>query len=99
MNQRQRKKKNKRSCLGITDEFNLIGMTESELDEVFQEREWYRKRYGYRKKYHSKARIKEYYFFPSKRQIEETKKWFNLFQGKPVKTVTVTQSIEQLTKY
>lgn len=101
MNKRQRKKRYKRSYLGLTDEFYLIGMNEDELNEVFKDRENFRKKYGYRKKYKSKSRLKGYYITLSKRQAEESRKWYDSVvkhsrSYKNTATVTVEQSLEQL---
>lgn len=98
MNKRQKKKKDKRSFIGL-DEFNLIGMTQDEVNEVFKKRELYRKKYGYRKKYKSNKRLKLFYIMPSQSQSEVDKLIFNSCRpyrsGKSCYT-TVTQSLEEL---
>jgi hypothetical protein len=96
MNKRQRKKKINRCYLGLTDEFNLIGMTKDEIENAFYEREKFRKKYGYRKKYRSKSRLKGFYIFPSQRQVDEMEKIFKLGRGRKCEPRHIIQSYEQI---
>jgi hypothetical protein len=96
MNKRQGKKKIKRCYLGLTDEFNLINMTKDELETVFYEREQFRVKYGYRKKYKSKSTLKAFYIPSSKRQVDDMKKIFKLLRGRKCETSHIIQSYEQI---
>jgi hypothetical protein len=101
MNQRKLKKKDKRSCLGISDEINIIGMNQDELQDMNEDRERYRKKYGYRKKYKSKKKLRIYYIMPSERQIKQRKKFMNgiaAMSGRSSKPVVVVQDFDQLKK-
>lgn len=100
MNKRRRKKKDKRSYLGLADEYNLIGMNNEELDHVYAEREKYRKNYGYRKKYKSKRRLRSYFILPTERQSEEFRKIYDLcgpFRTHKVNCTIVKQSLDDIT--
>lgn len=101
MNQRKLKKKDKRSCLGISDELNIIGMNQDELSNMNEDRERYRKKYGYRKKYKNKKKLRIYYIMPSERQMKQRKKFMNgivAMSGRLLKPVVVVQDLEQLKK-
>lgn len=51
MNKRQYKKREKKCLPVVADEVNFCTMTEKELDQAIEEKEKYRKKYGYRKRY------------------------------------------------
>lgn len=69
-----------------------------DVENVFYERERFRKKYGYRKKYRSNSKLKVFYISSSRRQIEEMKKIFKLTRSRKSEPIHIMQSYEQINK-
>lgn len=92
MNKRHRKKREQKYLPVIADEVNFCTMTKEEIAQAIKDKEEYRKKYGYRKKYKDlKGKCLIYYYPMGKEHRNWMLKVANRCRKKS--SYTITQSI------